>query len=95
MSGSSQARAILTAIMNVLFFLAALLTVRIGIEFFGVLAMTTAGRVIVEFTDFLVLPLGVAGVRTPYGGIFDVEAAITVVALLLVEWALSVARTRA
>jgi hypothetical protein len=95
MSGSSQARGILTAFMNIIFFTAALLTARIVIEFFGTLAMTTAGSVIVDITDFLVLPLGIAAVRTPYGGIFDVEAAITVALLLLLEWALSVARTRA
>lgn len=95
MSASSQACGILTTFMNVLFFAAALLTARIVIEFFGALAMTAAGRVIVDLTGVLVLPVGIAGARTPYGGIFDVEAAVTVAVLLLLEWALSVARSRA
>jgi hypothetical protein len=95
MPGSNHARATLTAFMNVLFVLGMLLTGRIVIEFFGALAMTAMGRVIVEITEFLVLPLDLGGVRTPYGGVFDVDAAITVVLVLLLEWVLSVLRSRA
>ncbi|MBE0416466.1 MAG: hypothetical protein IBX63_01695 [Coriobacteriia bacterium] len=94
MPGSAQARFILTFFMNVLFVVAVLLTGRIVVEFFGALAITVAGRAIVDFTEFLVLRVGISGARTPYGGVFDVGAALTVVVVLLIEWALSVARTR-
>lgn len=85
----------LMLLMNVLFAVALLLTGRIVTEFFGVLATTDMGRWLVRLTDVFVLSLGVGPARTPYGGIFDVEAAVTVVVLLLIEWALSVAHARA
>lgn len=81
--------------MNVLVALAFLLTARVVVEFFGALAMTTAGEVIVTATDRLVLPIGITAARTPYGGMFDADAALTVVLVLLVEWVLSIVRTRA
>lgn len=95
MPGPSLARTGLTVFMNVLFVLALVVTVRVVVEFFGALAMTTAGQAVVDATEMLVLPLGVRGARTPYGGVFDVDAAITIVVLLLFEWALSVVRGRA
>ncbi|MDF1541713.1 MAG: hypothetical protein P1P71_01170 [Anaerosomatales bacterium] len=94
MSGSSRSHTILTLFMNVLFFVAVLITGRVVIEFFGALAMTTAGGAIVSVTDIVIIPAGVAGVRTPYGGVFDVDAAITVGVVLVLEWALSVVRAR-
>ena len=42
----------------------------------------------------LVIPFGVEAIKTPYGGIFDVDAAIMVALLILVEWVLSILRNR-
>lgn len=78
-----------------LFALAALLTARIVVEFFGRLAMSSWGGIIVIVTDYVVLPLGTIAPRTPYGGVFDTDAAISVVVLIVLEWALGIVRSRA
>ncbi len=95
MSSSRSLRLLLTGVMNVLFIIAVALTIRLFVEFFGSIAATTLGDALVRGTGLLVPPFGIAIVRTPYGGAFDVDVADTVVILLLVEWALSVARSRA
>lgn len=95
MPGSTLVRSTLTVVMNVLFVVALAVTTRVVVEFFGALAMTTLGDAVVAATDFFVLPLGLGGPRTPYGGYFDLDAAITVVVLMLLEWVLSVVRSRA
>ncbi len=95
MSGSSSLRLLLTIVMNVLFVVAIAVTGRLVVEFFGAIAATTFGDALIRVTDLLVPPFGLPVVRTPYGGVFDVDAAVTVVLLLLFEWALSVARSRA
>jgi len=94
-SQTSLARTYLTVAMNALFILAALLTARVAVEFFGALAGTTLGAAIVAATDYFVLPLGLVAPRTPYGGVFDTDAAVTVVVLLVAEWLLSLVRARA
>lgn len=94
-SQTTLARTYLTIAMNVLFFLAVALTTRVAVEFFGTLAMASLGTAIVAATEYLVLPLGLTAPRTPYGGVFDTDAAVTVVVLLLVEWLLSLVRARA
>jgi hypothetical protein len=95
MPGSSLVRSTLTVVMNVLFVLALAVTTRIVVEFFGALAMTTLGDAVVTATEFFVLPLELGGPRTPYGGYFDLDAALTVVVLMLLEWMLSIVRSRA
>jgi hypothetical protein len=69
-------------------------TIRMVVRFFGQLAAQEWGRVVIELTDLLTLPFGVDAIRTPYGGVFDVDAALTIAVLLLAEWALSVVRSR-
>jgi uncharacterized protein YggT (Ycf19 family) len=81
--------------MDVLIALAIALTVRMVVEFFGALSAQGWGQAIIALTDPLTLPLGMEAIKTPYGGFFDVNAAITVVLLLLLEWVLSVVRSRA
>lgn len=95
MADSSLVRTALTVAMNVLFAFALLVTAGIIIEFFGALATTSWGEAIAGATEYFVLPIGVTSPRTPYGGVFDVDAAVTVVVLLLLEWTLSVVRSRA
>ncbi|MDZ4063118.1 MAG: hypothetical protein U1E22_00450 [Coriobacteriia bacterium] len=87
-------RPIMTVVMNLLVIIAVIDTGRIVVSFFGALAATSWGGALVKVTEYTVLPLGAAAIKTPYGGGFDVDAAVTVVALLLAEWLLSVARNR-
>lgn len=87
-------RPIFTVIMNLLVIFAVVDTGRIAISFFGALSATAWGGALVRVTAYSVMPFGVASIKTPYGGQFDVNAAITVVVLLLLEWMLSVARNR-
>ncbi len=93
---ANPVRSFVTVLMNLLVLLAVLVTVTIIIQFFGALASQTWGRAIVTLLGGLsTLPLGIEAVKTPYGGVFDADAALTVVGLLLIEWALSALRTRA
>lgn len=93
--GGGPARTILTILMDVLIAWAVALTIRIGVEFFGQLASKGWGEAVIAFTNPLVIPLGFHAIKTPYGGIFDVNAAVMVGILLLIEWVLSGIRGRA
>jgi uncharacterized protein YggT (Ycf19 family) len=91
----SPARTIITIVMDILIACAVVLTLRLGVRFFGQLAAQSWGKAIVAFTSPLLIPLGVHAIKTPYGGVFDVNAAIMICLLLLVEWILSGIRGRA
>ncbi|PKQ29907.1 MAG: hypothetical protein CVT60_02860 [Actinobacteria bacterium HGW-Actinobacteria-10] len=88
-------RTLITIVMNVLVAIAVAVTIGLIIRFFGSLSSTEWGQAVVKLTDVATLPAGVADVKTPYGGYFDVNGAITVGATLLAEWILSVFRSRA
>ncbi len=92
---AKPARTIVSLIMNVLIAVAIAITARIVVEFFGQLAAQDWAKTIIALTNPLVIPFGVDGIKTPYGGFLDVDAAITVVLVLGAEWALSGIRTRA
>lgn len=89
---SRSVRSLLTVIMDLLVIVAVIVVVRVVVEFFGALAAEQIGKGVLAATRFLVVPFGVSPVRTPYGGAFDVNAALTVLLLLAVEWGLGVAR---
>lgn len=93
--GSRTLRIVLLIVMDLLVVVAVLLTARVIVEFFGSLAGQSWARALIALTNPLValMPLG-EPVKTPYGGIFDVAAAILVVVTLGVEWLLSVVRSR-
>ncbi len=86
---------VLTVIMDVLVAVAIAVTIRLAVEFFGQLASQSWGEAIIALTGPLTIPFGVDSIKTPYGGIFDVNAAGTIVLILIIEWVLSVARSRA
>lgn len=88
-------RTLLTVLMDVLIVLAVAQTMGIIVSFFGRLASHEIGGIVISLTDRITIPFGIAAIKTPYGGVFDVDAALTVVAFLLVEWALSIWRGRA
>lgn len=92
---ANPVRTFLTVVMNVLVLLAVLLTATVVVQFFGGLASQDWGRAIVALARLSTLPLGISEVKTPYGGVFDTNAAATVVVFLVLEWLLSVMRARA
>lgn len=89
---SRPVRTIIHVVMDVVFVLAVIDVVRVVVEFFGALAGQSWAKTFLKATGALVLPLGVKGIATPYGGVFDVGASITVLLLLAVEWGLGIAR---
>lgn len=92
---SKPARTITTFIMNILIAIAIVLTARLVVEFFGQLAAQQWGKTLVALSSALVIPFGIEGIKTPYGGVFDVNAALTVLVVLGAEWLLSGVRSRA
>jgi hypothetical protein len=92
---SKPVRTLITIVMDLLVVVAIALTARLCIVFFGQLAAQGWGKTVVALTSPLVVPFGVAAVKTPYGGRFEVNVALTIVVVLLVEWVLSGIRARA
>jgi hypothetical protein len=64
------------------------------VRFFGELGGSAVGEQLVRFTEYLVIPFGMDVVRSPYGGVFDWNTAITVGILIIVEIALGLVRRR-
>lgn len=95
-SSSSSVRTAITIVMDVLVVAAVVITAAVIIAFFGVLAGQTWGKALLALSKPFGIALpGVKNITTPYGGVFRVDLAVTVVALLLVEWGLSLARRQA
>lgn len=88
-------RTIILILMDLLVVAAIAITARLVIQFFGQLSAQSWGHTVVALTGRLVVPFGIDAIKTPYGGFFGVNEALTVVVLLVVEWVLSVLRSRA
>jgi hypothetical protein len=86
---SRPIRTLITVAIDLFIVVAIALTARLCIVFFGQLAAQDWGKTVIALTDRLVIPFGVSAIKTPYGGRFEVTAALTIVAILLVEWLLS------
>lgn len=91
---SKPVRTILTVIMDLLVVLAIAVTARLVVEFFGALSSKGWGEAVLALTRPLTIPFGVDPIKTPYGGVFDVDAALTIAAYMLGEWALGMVRSR-
>jgi hypothetical protein len=91
---SSRPRGVLTVVMNVLVFVAILLTIRLVVMFFGQIASQEWAKTVVSVTDLVVVPFGIDAIKTPYGGVFDANAALTILLVLVIEWVLSLIRGR-
>jgi len=91
----SAARTIVTLLMDVLVAVAVMAVAHLVVAFFGSMSGSEWGKGLLGITRLFVLPLGITPVPTPYGGIFDVNAAATVMGLLGVEWALGLVRRNA
>ena len=87
-------RTFITVVMDVLFVVAVLLTVRVAVRYFGALSSEGWGEAVVVASDRLVLSTGIEDVRSSYSGVFDVNATISIFVILAIEWVLSVVRER-
>jgi len=79
-------------VMNAVLVLACVLLLRLIVDFFGAIAARDAGRMLVTLTDPLYVPFGLTSPRTPYGGVFDSDIAVTILVLVAFEWLLSLVR---
>jgi hypothetical protein len=92
---SSPVRTIITLLMDVLVAVAVMGLAHLVVAFFGSVSGSGVGKGILGVTGLFVLPLGIAAIPTPYGGIFEVNAAATVLGLLGAEWLLGLVRRNA
>jgi hypothetical protein len=88
-------RILLAIVMDILIAVAVADTLRLAFEFFGQFASKSWGKAIVAFTNPLVASFGFHSIKTPYGGVFDVNAAVMIGLFLVLEWVLSGVRGRA
>lgn len=91
---SKVVRTILTILMDVLIALAIALAMRLVVSFFGTLAAKDWGEMVLAITKPLTIPFGIEAFKTPYGGVFDVDVALTIGVLVVGEWMLGIARDR-
>jgi hypothetical protein len=95
LAGQARGHLLLTALMDAALVLAVLLLIRLAIGFFGIMTVNPAGSWYLAVTRPLAVPVvGDWAVRTPYGGVFSVDAGIVILGLLVVEWALATMRRR-
>ena len=85
-------RLLLTVVMDVLLFVAALVLARIVIEFFGHLSSAGLAKQYMDLTRPLAYSFGLGHIATPYRGVFDFNDGALLGAVLIVEWALSFVR---
>jgi hypothetical protein len=62
------------------------------VSFFSSMSGAAWGKGLLGLTRLAVVPIGLAPVATPYGGVFDMNAMVTVLALLGIEWVLGLVR---
>ena len=95
LAGQPRGHLLLTALMDAALVLALLLLLRLAVGFFGVMTVHPAGHWYLAVTRPLAVPVvGGWAPRTPYGGVFSVDAGIVILGLLVVEWALATWRKR-
>jgi hypothetical protein len=87
-------RSLLLIVMDLLWVVAVLDVIRLVVAFFGRLASSGIGAGFLDLSVYLVVPFGLSDPATPYGGVFELDTAATVVLLLLVEWIVSIVRRR-
>lgn len=90
----NQTRRILTLAMDALVVVAVVVTLHVVIRYFGVLSHTSVGNAFLGVSTLVVPNLGFPNAHSLYGGVFDVNAAVTVIILLVLEWILSFIRSR-
>lgn len=86
---------VLTIVMNLLIIVAVVVVARLVVLFFGELATSDIGKAVATLSAPLVLPLGLDPVKTPYGGIFELNALVSVFVMMVAEWVLGMVRHQA
>ena len=89
---SSAARTAVTVIMDLLVAVVVVLVAHLVVRFFGAFSGPAWGKGLVKLTGLAVIPMGFEAIPTPYGGVFDSNAAGTSLVLLAVEWVLGLVR---
>ena len=87
-------RGLLTVAIDLLIALAVLLALRQIVVFSAQLSAMGWARAINALGRPLVIPFGAPDIKTPYGGVFDVDNALTIATVLLAEWGLTLVRDR-
>ena len=95
MSAARESRKGMGILGDLLFIYAIVEAVRLVILFFGSLSGRDALAPFLSLTDRMTLPLESSAIKTPYGGVFDVDTVVTIVGILLVEWVVAEVRSRA
>ena len=85
-------RMLVTFVMDALVIAAVVVLARIVLLFFGHVAALPLSRIVADLAGRAVVPFGFGSVPTPYAGVFDLNAAATVVAMLAIEWLIGVLR---
>jgi len=85
---------LLGLIVNVFVVLAVAMVVVTAVRFFGAISAHPVGQIIVDLGSMITIPLGINLIKTPFGGVFDANAALTAGIFLLVEWLASALRNR-
>lgn len=88
-------RTILTVVVDILIVCAIALALREFLIFFARFSHQGWAQAYTTLTAKLVIPFGFADIKTPYGGVFDVDNALTVLVFVGAEWVLSAVRDRA
>ena len=91
----SGAHTLLTIVMDVLVAVAVMALAHLVVGFFGSAANSGWGAGVLRVTGLFVIPLGIAPIHTPYAGVFEVDAAATILVLLAAEWVLGLVRRSA
>jgi len=93
-AGASAVRNLLGVVVGIFVVVMLVLLTRLIVEFFGALHTGPFYAQLKAITRYVVLPLPVAGFKTPYGGTFDVRAALSIVIYLIAEYLLTALRRR-
>jgi hypothetical protein len=86
---------VLSIVVWVLILVLVALSIRQVILFSGQVASQDWAMAFRMFADNLVIPFDQQDVRSPYGGKFDVDNALTIVLVLVAEWGMSRVRDAA
>ena len=93
--GGKALRTLLSVIVNILIVLAIALAIRQATVFSRQIAHQGWAQAYDALTSRLVIGFGFTSIKTPYGGVFDLNNALTVLLALVAEWGLSAVRDRA
>ncbi|MCG2807210.1 MAG: hypothetical protein Q8K89_04030 [Actinomycetota bacterium] len=92
---AKPARTLLLILMDLLIVLAVLMTAALVIGFFGALSGQAWGQAVLKIAGLAKIPVGITSIKTPYGGVFSVDFAISVAIYLVGEWLIGSLRSRA